>query len=219
MKFLSWCKDGKKLRELNADILNTLSSIYGDSFYLLDSHDFTRSYDSLLREFRNFYADTNIAYSYKTNYVPRLCKIIDDLGGYAETVSGMEVDVALAIGVPACKIFFNGPYKPLAEIEKLLMMGGVVNIDSEQDLADVCNISNEKPDSILRVGIRCNFDIGDGVTSRFGFDVNNGDFESAVYKLESIKIFILSDCIVILPQGISRHGKMQLRECSMSFQI
>lgn len=174
----------KKLKKLNIKTLKRLSSIHGDSFYLLDSGDFVASYNSILKEFRNFYPKTKIAYSYKTNYIPRLCKIVDDLGGYAETVSGMEVDVALAIGVPARNIFFNGPYKPRVEIEKLLLMGGVVNVDSEADLTEVCNIASEIGDAVLRIGVRCNFSIGDGVTSRFGFDVNNGDFESAVYKLK-----------------------------------
>ena len=40
---------------------------------------------------------------------------------------------------------------------------------------------------MLRIGLRCNFNIGDGITSRFGFDVKNGDFEAAVYKLQRHK--------------------------------
>ena len=118
------------MRNINIDTLEHLSSAHGDSFYLIDVDDFKTSYESVLNEFRVFYPKTNIAYSYKTNYIPLLCKVVDDLGGYAETVSGMEVDIALAIGVSPEKIFFNGPYKPRQDIEKLLLLGEVVNVDS-----------------------------------------------------------------------------------------
>lgn len=175
------------MKNLDIKILENLSRVHGDSFYLLDVDDFKASYESVLNEFRVFYPKTKVAYSYKTNYIPRLCKVIDNLGGYAETVSGMEVDIALGIGVSPSKIYFNGPYKPWSDIEKLLLLGGVVNVDSEADLVTVCSIATEHRNALLRVGIRCNFDIGDGVTSRFGFDIKNGDFAAAICELQRYK--------------------------------
>ena len=165
---------------ITKDLLTTTSGLYGDSFYLLDCDNFTESFKALTSEFQLYYPKSRIAYSYKTNYIPRLCKIVDSLGGYAETVSDMEVDVALAIGVNAGKIFFNGPYKKPKAIEDLLLKGGVVNADSAADLKIICSIAVSNPEDILRVGIRCNFDIDDGVVSRFGFDFNNGDFDDAL---------------------------------------
>tara|TARA_B100001057_G_scaffold496431_1_gene597913 strand:- start:2049 stop:3299 length:1251 start_codon:yes stop_codon:yes gene_type:complete len=166
--------------KISNSILNEISDIYGDSFYLLDSNDFTESFKALTSEFQSFYPKSRIAYSYKTNYIPRLCKIVDNLGGYAETVSDMEVDVAQAIGVDPENIFFNGPYKKPNAIEDLLLKGGVVNADSSADLKIICSTAEDNPRDILRVGIRCNFDIGDGLVSRFGFDFNNGDFDDAL---------------------------------------
>lgn len=63
---------------------------YGDSFYLLNSKKFETNYHDMLSAFRKYYSDTYIAYSYKTNYIPKLCKIIDNNSGYAEVVSEME---------------------------------------------------------------------------------------------------------------------------------
>lgn len=167
------------------ELLENIAGVHGDSFYLLDCADFVSSYESLLREFQRFYQHTNIAYSYKTNYIPRLCNIVDSLGGYAETVSEMEVEVALAVGVDSKKIFFNGPYKKRLGIERLLLSGGTVNIDSSADLLIIMNLAEQNPNSTLNVGVRCNFSIDDGVVSRFGFDVDNGDFESAVEKISA----------------------------------
>lgn len=164
-------------------ILEKLSDVYGQSFYLLDRDDFEDSFKGLISEFQFYYPKSRIAYSYKTNYIPRLCKIVDRLGGYAETVSDMEVDVALAIGVSPNKIFFNGPYKKPKAIENLLLNGGVVNADSAADLKIICSIAISNPENVLRVGIRCNFDIGDKEVSRFGFDFNNGDFDDALAEI------------------------------------
>jgi diaminopimelate decarboxylase len=169
--------------EITKDLLTATSCLYGDSFYFLDTVNFEDSFKSLTSEFQSFYPKSRIAYSYKTNYIPRLCKIVDTLGGYAETVSDMEVDVALAVGVDPKNIFFNGPYKKAKAIEDLLLKGGVVNADSDADLEVICSIAASNPQATLRVGIRCNFDIRDGVVSRFGFDFSNGDFDRALTKI------------------------------------
>jgi len=159
---------------------------YGDSFYLLDTEQFEENYKELLEAFRNIYENTYIAYSYKTNYTPRLCKIIDQLGGFAEVVSGMEYDIAKKIAVEPKKIFFNGPYKEPLAIKELLLSGGTVNLDSQYDLNIVKEIAIKNPDIKLSVGVRCNFDIHDGVLSRFGFDVNSIEFERTLNSIREI---------------------------------
>lgn len=172
--------------KLDIDVIKRINREYGDSFYILDTRQFETNYKELLQAFRNIYEKTYIAYSYKTNYTPRLCKIIDELGGFAEIVSGMEYEIAKKIGVEPNKIFFNGPYKDPLAVKELLLSGGTVNIDSEYDLNIVKEIAINNPDIKLSVGIRCNFDIGDGVLSRFGFDVSNPEFEKALNLIRKI---------------------------------
>lgn len=157
------------------ELLENLSNKYGESFYLLDSRKFERNYEALLKEFRDIYPNTFIAYSYKTNYMPKLCKLINYLGGYAEVVSEMEYNLAIKIGVTPQKIIFNGPYKNKKTVEKLLLGGGVVNLDSYYELDIIKKIATKNPDKNISVGIRCNFDIKDSVISRFGFDVEGDD--------------------------------------------
>lgn len=152
----------------------------GDAFYILDSNQFKLNYCELKSEFSNIYPNFNIAYSYKTNYAPKFCKIVDELGGFAEIVSDMEMEIALRIGVEAKKILWNGPFKNAKKIEQLLVMGGTVNIDSAYEIDLIENIAKKYPHHKLNVGIRCNFDVNDGVVSRFGFDIESEDFKKAL---------------------------------------
>lgn len=169
---------------MTAESLKQLSDRVGDAFYMLDSKQFRQNFAELKAEFSKIYPDFNIAYSYKTNYTPKLCRIANELGGFAEVVSDMEMEIALRIGVEPKKIIWNGPYKNAKKVEQLLVMGGTVNIDSAYEIDLVADIADRYPNHKLNIGIRCNFDVGDGVVSRFGFDIESDDFKKALALLE-----------------------------------
>jgi diaminopimelate decarboxylase len=173
--------------EINAEIIDGISKQYGDSFYLLDVKQFERNYDELLRAFRNIYDNSHIAYSYKTNYTPKLCKLIDKKGGLAEVVSDMEYKIARRLGVDPKKIIFNGPYKKAEVIEELLIEGDTVNIDSIYELNTILEIAERHREAHFSLGLRCNFDIGDDVRSRFGFDVESENFFRAIKVIQDNK--------------------------------
>ena len=172
-----------KTVKLSREKINQISSKFGDSFYVLDASEFELRFKELLKEFRRFYSKTQIAYSYKTNYIPRLCELVDELGGFAEVVSDMECKLARKVGVSANNIYFNGPYKTIKSIEDLLLDGGIVNADSHMDLDAILELAQRHSQKQLRIGVRCNFDIGDGVVSRFGFNLENGDLHNALDSL------------------------------------
>lgn len=92
---------------LNKEIIKKLRMEYGDAFYLLDSEQFKRNFLEFKKEFSSIYGNFNIAYSYKTNYIPKLCKIVNELGGYAEVVSEMEVELAQRCGVSPANIILS----------------------------------------------------------------------------------------------------------------
>lgn len=153
---------------------------YGEAFYILDSEQFRKNFLELKDSFASIYPNFNIAYSYKTNYTPKLCKIVNELGGYAEVVSEMEMELAVRIGVRPQNIIWNGPIKNLQVVEEFLMRGGVVNIDSLEELEILKTIIPEHPKRTFNLGIRCNFDVNDGVVSRFGFDIDGEEFSEAI---------------------------------------
>jgi len=171
--------------KFNIDILNRIKDEYGESFYLLDGNQFRKNYLELQTAFRAIYPAMHIAYSYKTNYIPALCKIVDALGGYAEVVSGMEWEIAKRVGVKAERVIFNGPFKHPQAVSEILLSGGVVNIDSEYELPLISKIIDDNPGKIINVGLRCNFDIDDGVTSRFGVDIDSESFRNILRFIKS----------------------------------
>ncbi len=171
---------------LTGSLLNSLSLQYGESFYLLDSERFEQNYRELETAFRRYYPKFRIAYSYKTNYVPRLVQTVDRLGGWAEVVSDMELEIALRSGVEPRHIIWNGPVKDAKKAEGLLLAGGLINVDSLAELETIRSFALENPDAQLGIGIRCNYDVGDGVISRFGFDVQDEKFDSALRTIKEI---------------------------------
>lgn len=165
---------------LNKQVVNELRKEYGDAFYLLDSEQYRNNFLELRDTFRKIYPNFNIAYSYKTNYTPKFCKIVNELGGYAEVVSEMELEIALRVGVKPNRIIWNGPIKNPKKLEEFLVAGGTGNIDSVEELEVVKNIAERHPDKKLNLGIRCNYKVNDGVVSRFGFDVDSEEFKKVL---------------------------------------
>ncbi|MDT8425488.1 MAG: hypothetical protein RQ733_05890 [Methyloprofundus sp.] len=166
--------------------LNNLTQSFGDSFYIIDLAQFTSNYQNFLKAFQTIYPKSQIAYSYKTNYTPRLCQLAEEMKGYAEVVSGMEYELALRIGVAPERIIFNGPYKQKADFERAILNHSIVNIDSAYEVQHICALSNQYPQKMIRVGIRCNFVLATESPSRFGFDINKANFQTSIETLRNL---------------------------------
>lgn len=165
---------------MNSQRMKQLVDQVGEAFYILESEQFKQNYLELKTEFEKIYPHFNIAYSYKTNYTPKLCKMVNQMGGFAEVVSDMEMEIALRVGVDPKKIIWNGPFKNAKKVEELLLLGGTVNLDSAYEIDLISRIASENSDKVLNLGLRCNFEVNDGVLSRFGFDVQSEDFIRAL---------------------------------------
>ena len=171
---------------LNNKVLESMSESFGDAFYLLDSSKFSNNFDEFLSEFTAIYPKTNIGYSYKTNYTPKLCKLVDEKGGYAEVVSEMEYDLAIKIGVDPKMIIVNGPYKTKKALEKFVLGESIVNLDSYVEVELLKEIAQRHSSRQLKVGFRCNFEINDESISRFGFDIENDNFTRMFSQISNI---------------------------------
>ncbi len=166
--------------KLSQSRIQQLRAEFGEAFYLLDSEQFRINFQELKSAFAKFYPNFNIAYSYKTNYTPAFCKIVNELGGYAEVVSEMELEIARRVRVDYNRIIWNGPIKNPRILEDFLLNGGTCNIDSFDELEIIKDIVTRNPQTEINLGIRCNYDVTDGVISRFGFDVNSEEFDKVL---------------------------------------
>jgi diaminopimelate decarboxylase len=169
--------------ELDITLLRAIEKEQGGAYYILDTAQFAANFNELQAAFREYYPDTCIAYSYKTNYTPRLCQIVEQLGGYAEVVSDMEYEITRRLGIPTSKVHFNGPYKAPEAMKAIILGGGTVNLDDYAEVPLVCELAEAHPDSTIRIGLRCNFKINDGVTSRFGFDTTKPEFHQLIQSV------------------------------------
>ena len=173
---------------MDIEEIKKLESEYGLPLYIFDEVGFRENYLNLLNTFRSIYPKYNIAYSYKTNYTPSICKIVKELGGYAEVVSEMEYQLAKKIGYENEKIIFNGPVKGEAGFEAF-KNGSIVNIDNKLELENMISIAKQYPQKKFSLGIRVNLDIGQDFVSRFG--IEHRELETiymSVDKVENLNI-------------------------------
>lgn len=154
---------------LSHEIAEQLIKLHGSPLYVFHEDEFKRNYLDLLNTFRAIYPKYNIAYSYKTNYTPAICKIVKELGGLAEVVSDMEYRLAKKLGYDDKDIVYNGPVKGKGLFEHLLN-GGVANIDSLDELEEVIAFAKMNPTAAFHIAFRVNIDIEQGFISRFGID-------------------------------------------------
>ncbi len=173
---------------LTEEKVQKLVDEFNSPLYVFDKNGFIKNYFALFNSMRAIYPNYQIAYSYKTNYTPYICKLVKDMGGYAEVVSDMEYCLAKKIGYSEDKIIYNGPAKGTKMFENMIG-GGMVNIDNLQEAYKIAEFAKENKVQIS-VGIRVNIDFDDGFISRFGVEVGSDDFNSIVSTLSDAGVEI-----------------------------
>lgn len=169
--------------QLTKPQVDSLIEKFGSPLYVFHEKEFEENYLDLLNTFRAIYPKYNIAYSYKTNYTPKICQLVKQLGGLAEVVSDMEYRLAKKIGYDNKEIVYNGPVKGEGLFEHLIC-GGVVNVDNLDELKSIISFARKNAEKQMRLAFRVNIDIGQGFISRFGLDAyelatNNSELDIA----------------------------------------
>lgn len=165
------------MEQINHTLLSKIDSRVGSPFFIMQPEVYAANVMSFRNAFEQRYPRLVVGYSFKTNYVPALCKKGKELGCYAEVVSEFEYQLALAIGFE--NIIFNGPIKTERCLIDALERGAIVNLDSEYEIDTVCNFKQNNPEKSISVGLRINImltdDSGNSViqcglrSGRFGF--------------------------------------------------
>lgn len=160
-------------------------------YYLLDEERLRDVYARMDQAFSSLYEKVIIAYSYKANYIPYMCKVLHSLGAYAEVASRLEYDLACRLIDTPSHIIFNGPVKSFQDIEKALHNYSIVNLDSFYEIEHLKNYCLKNPRKKVDIGVRVNFDLPQEFglrvkTSRFGFCLENGDVQKAFRRIREI---------------------------------
>jgi diaminopimelate decarboxylase len=143
------------------------------SAFLIVQQRFEENLDLLYTAFNKYYPKVNIGYSYKTNYIPSICKAAHQKGCWAEVVSDMEVEMALHHLDDKSKIIYNGPAKSLVSIQQVIAAGGIINIDHPLDWEYIEETMHTSECSNIKakVALRLNFSY-DEHDSRFGIELS-----------------------------------------------
>lgn len=152
---------------------NDLYKKSSGSFYILDTKRLVSNYETLFNAFSKNYPLSTIAYSYKTNYTPYLCRQLHDIGAWAEVVSDMEYIMAEKL-IAHDKIIVNGPFHNKNFVEICLMNQSILNLDDWYLLDMVEEVCLANPTNNFQIGLRFTFDLQGIQASRFGFstDIN-----------------------------------------------
>lgn len=154
-------------------------------FYLFDEQLFLDNMKRLSTTFQSVYPDYRVAYSFKTNYTPYICKLVKDNGGYAEVVSDLEYTLAKELGFENRMIIYNGPFKG-ALYDEHLLAGGIANVDNFNECERVCRLAKSHPEKEFKIGLRLNLDLGAGFISRFGMEDESEDIQNSMALITTI---------------------------------
>lgn len=170
---------------------------FGSPLHVISETTIRNTYKKAHQAFSTRYPKVQFAWSYKTNYLDAVCNIFHQQGAWAEVVSGMEYDKAIANGVNGNKIIFNGPGKSKKELTKAIKLGSLIHIDHFDELFLIIAISKES-EKQPKIAIRINMDTGIYPQwDRFGFNYENGEAWEAINRI------LLSDTIDLV--GLHTH--------------
>jgi diaminopimelate decarboxylase len=144
---------------------------WGSPLHVVDAHALRANAQRFLRPAGEA-TPCEIFYSYKTNPVPGVLRILHEHGVGAEVISHHELWLARQLGVAPDRIVFNGPGKSIASIRDAIAMGvQIININHAEEVQRVAAVARElgrKP----RVGLRIS--TAHGWSGQFGTPVRGG---------------------------------------------
>lgn len=163
-------------------------------YYSIDLQKLEKNLSDLRSSFTALWPNFMVGYSFKTNNLPWLASWMKSQQVFAEVVSTPEYELAKFVGFADNQVIINGPCKGYKTMDKILIAGGIVNLDNFQEISYIKNHQEAYPHDI-KVGLRINFDLeaacpGETIPGkepgRFGFNVENGDFQKAIGLLKDI---------------------------------
>lgn len=177
-------------------LINSLST----PCYIIDRVRLDTNVEKLIRDFdATWPGNVRYSYSIKTNSLPWIVTYMKKLGFRAEVVSDQEYRLARKLGFNKGEIVYNGPAKGENILIESLNGGGIVNLDNFSEIEILQHYIDARTRD-WKVGLRYNFDLesvcpGETIAGenrgRFGFCIENGDFDAAIKKLRSLGVKVV----------------------------
>ena len=172
-------------KEIGGAKIDDLIEQFGSPLFVYSEAEIIERANKLKSSFSTRYPNVQFGWSYKTNYLSAICAVMHAQGALAEVVSGFEYQKARALGVPAHKIIFNGPFKRIEDLRLAVNEGAMIQIDHLDEVYDLEALAEERGQQIS-VAIRISMDCGIYPQwSKFGFDLEKGMAEEAVKRIQA----------------------------------
>ncbi|MDD4859023.1 MAG: diaminopimelate decarboxylase [Dehalococcoidales bacterium] len=132
-----------------------LAEEFGTPLYVFDEKGLRSQCAGFKKEFGQRYADTTVVYASKAVALKAILSIAKEEGLGLDVVSGGEMEIARAVGVPMERLYFHGNNKSAEELKMALELGvGRIVVDNFQELALLNGIARDMkrtPDILLRI--------------------------------------------------------------------
>jgi len=174
------------MSDLDGAPLAALAERFGSPLYLVSEGTLRRKVQQFRRAFESRYPRVRLGWSYKTNYLGAVCRIMHQEGSWAEVVSGHEYRLAREMGVPADRILYNGPHKDDASLRDAIRGGTRIHLDHLEEIPRLEALVREAGlpgGTRLPVAIRVNMQLDANHWDRFGFNLESGRAHEAARRL------------------------------------
>src|SRR5262245_10498597 len=154
--------------------------------FIADRAVLVERYIQLRSALERMWPEHVIAYSFKTNYFAAESKVFQELGVWAEVVSGREYEMALRLGYPGNRIIFNGPSKTHEQLRRALQGESQIHLNDYDELDRILEvISNEgiRKTGRTPIGLRVSTNRTGLKPSRFGCSLEDGAARTAVERI------------------------------------
>jgi diaminopimelate decarboxylase len=186
--------------------LVSVASEHGTPVHVVSKSGLSANCDRARRSLQEALGDVEIFYSYKTNCVAGILKIIHGHDVGAEVISPYELWVALQLGVPGEKIIYNGPYKTKESLATAIRHGvKLINLDSLTDIRNVVEVCRTHG-LTANVGVRLCPSYG--WSAQFGLSMEGGEANRGLGIIEQN-----GDCLKL--RGFHVHIGSQVTDISL----
>ena len=139
---------------LDGQDLTGLAERFGTPVHVVSAGRLRARTAEVLDAFSHYPGRAHIHFSYKTNTVAGVLRVLHDAGLGAEVVNGYELHLARRLGVPGERIVFNGPNKTDAELRAAIDAGvGLLVVDHLEELTRVQSLAQQSEQRV-RIGLR-----------------------------------------------------------------